>query len=1278
MTNAGLPVKSLEVGMRMLNKKISENDPALQKLGISTKDGSTALMQLSDVFKNSADGANKTALAIRLFGRSGTAMIPFLNQGSAAIGAQEKSLIRLGLILNDVTVNKLADMDDKFDELENTMKGAQNIFGGIMASLVTPVFDGLRDMIGAVRGAFNALASDPAMASALQTMGELWAAVLRVGGGAIVTLINFIATLIKYLEPVFKMLTYIFNGMAGLMGIKVQEAVVVPKRKPGDEGLPEGLSANKKVGAEKITAWEALVKSITESLGKIEAKSPVMDKLAFRIGNNLAEGFGLGSAAVKVLTGDIDGLMKVIASKAPAAAADAMKRLASATGEAHSAAKAVVGGGAVGGKGPAGPSGVEVKVDAKLSTGSLTELTSKIKASGYGAGKDWSTAFMETVKSDRDAISKVLDFINPISWTTKAAGLTPEGHANQAKYAEETRLLDKKYMVEGLWAELTGKKRLDFEKQITNLSAAGQNSLFDKTMSDIGAEGRARVAEWQKYRRAKSSDADLPEGMPRLKVGTTPVAPKAAAPTSAPKPSPFGAASPTQMYGLKPPIIVPGPLMGGGAGPAAITATTNEIKKLTSATDTATTALDKTGASGAAAGVKTRSGFLDASRVVGELASYALGAAQTVGESMGMVGSELSMFVDSYAKSFADSVVKMQVEIFNTTINLASQLKISEKAARSFAKSLQEIKMDKASVEEALQGIATMLGISPSIELVIQLVKKGVFTQEQADAMYPEFKKGVSLELMVYPKWAKEQPGGGGGIPKEERLGDTRGKFGSMEPKGFAGFKAPSGLASLPGVFGNISESMAKMGARAEVILKLFAEFLKSLGMTKDEAMSADDGLTQFGNSTQIAQGKFDNMVKLGFDPFYARIKAGFPDIEMPITPEMVDEYIVTMRLATKASLDNTNATSYEKMVMEELRASVRGTMEEYQKLSKAATWREQNAANVDIEGKNKMWSPEAIEGQRRANEYAAGKDKETTQTPADKMKETRLEIGLLIDDMKLAMEQVTSLTDVVANGITMVTDGLSAGLTFVFDKIGSRSLTMKNTLDAVWKSIRSAFVNMLAAMITKVIAYFVIVMALNAIGAVFGHPSLGADLARLASMGTEKGGDKWTPSSKKAFASGGVVQGPGTSTSDSITAKLSRGEYVVRAAAVGLPGVRAALDRINSMSPGAAIKLNGMADGGLVSPAPARGFSAVFPQSPISHEYSSTSSLVRAISSTLAKVITSTTANNQSANSQRNTNIKNDVVIQTFSPRDVMMQYTSPRGVLRDASSKLALTGEY
>lgn len=64
----------------------------------------------------------------------------------------------------------------------------------------------------------------------------------------------------------------------------------------------------------------------------------------------------------------------------------------------------------------------------------------------------------------------------------------------------------------------------------------------------------------------------------------------------------------------------------------------------------------------------------------------------------------------------------------------------------------------------------------------------------------------------------------------------------------------------------------------------------------------------------------------------------------------------------------------------------------------------------------------------------------------------------------------------------------------------------------------------------------------------------------------------------RRGFASGGYVSGPGTGTSDSILARLSNGEFVVRAAAVQRYGV-SLLAALNAM------RLPAFAAGGLVQP---------------------------------------------------------------------------------------------
>lgn len=81
---------------------------ALKSLGVAAEDakGNMRPMQevlgtLADKFKAMPDGAEKTALAMQFFGKSGKDLIPLLNQGKAGLGALSAEASKFGLVLDD-------------------------------------------------------------------------------------------------------------------------------------------------------------------------------------------------------------------------------------------------------------------------------------------------------------------------------------------------------------------------------------------------------------------------------------------------------------------------------------------------------------------------------------------------------------------------------------------------------------------------------------------------------------------------------------------------------------------------------------------------------------------------------------------------------------------------------------------------------------------------------------------------------------------------------------------------------------------------------------------------------------------------------------------------------------------------------------------------------------------------------------------------------------------------------------------------------------------------
>jgi hypothetical protein len=118
-------IKGLSQLMTEANTGIGDGALVFDALGISVKnaDGSMqstqdVLLQVANVFANLEDGAVKTSLAVKLFGKSGMDMIPFLNQGAAGISQLTAEAERLGLKLSTETAQSAEVFNDNLTALK--------------------------------------------------------------------------------------------------------------------------------------------------------------------------------------------------------------------------------------------------------------------------------------------------------------------------------------------------------------------------------------------------------------------------------------------------------------------------------------------------------------------------------------------------------------------------------------------------------------------------------------------------------------------------------------------------------------------------------------------------------------------------------------------------------------------------------------------------------------------------------------------------------------------------------------------------------------------------------------------------------------------------------------------------------------------------------------------------------------------------------------------------------------------------------------------------------
>ncbi|MFS2023872.1 hypothetical protein [Massilia sp. CT11-137] len=156
---AGGNLESVSAAAGKVNKSVAEAAggnkdmiEAYSKLGISVRDAQgnlktadVVIAEVADKFKDYADGPEKTAIALRVFGKAGADMIPLLNDGGDAL----RENIAYAKQYSGVT-DELASASDNFNDTMGKLTVQQKGFANSIASAVLPLLQTVADeMLGA-------------------------------------------------------------------------------------------------------------------------------------------------------------------------------------------------------------------------------------------------------------------------------------------------------------------------------------------------------------------------------------------------------------------------------------------------------------------------------------------------------------------------------------------------------------------------------------------------------------------------------------------------------------------------------------------------------------------------------------------------------------------------------------------------------------------------------------------------------------------------------------------------------------------------------------------------------------------------------------------------------------------------------------------------------------------------------------------------------------------------------------------------------------------------
>lgn len=141
---------------------------AFKKIGVSAtnsdgslKSVSQVMGEVSDKFAALPNGAQKTALAMDLMGKSGAGMIPLLNGGSAALQELMGEADKLGIVITTETAVAAEQFNDNLSRIGYA---AQGLSVGIASALAPSLALASDGFVAVVQGAVSLLQSLPSLA----------------------------------------------------------------------------------------------------------------------------------------------------------------------------------------------------------------------------------------------------------------------------------------------------------------------------------------------------------------------------------------------------------------------------------------------------------------------------------------------------------------------------------------------------------------------------------------------------------------------------------------------------------------------------------------------------------------------------------------------------------------------------------------------------------------------------------------------------------------------------------------------------------------------------------------------------------------------------------------------------------------------------------------------------------------------------------------------------------------------------------------------------------
>lgn len=220
---SGVPLDSLTVALQQLNRQAfeasrgsKESETTFRELGVSLRDARGELRPVDDLlgdvaerFSSLPDGPEKTALAMRAFGRSGAQMIPLLNEGRDGLARLRQEFVEFGGQVSGDTARAFEQFNDDQSRARRQIAGFKTEVAVALLPTLQKLLDRFRAWLRENRALLKQrlLAFVTAIVKVLQILAKVF--------GVITDVIAFFAENVEILQTILTALAVAFVIVKG-------------------------------------------------------------------------------------------------------------------------------------------------------------------------------------------------------------------------------------------------------------------------------------------------------------------------------------------------------------------------------------------------------------------------------------------------------------------------------------------------------------------------------------------------------------------------------------------------------------------------------------------------------------------------------------------------------------------------------------------------------------------------------------------------------------------------------------------------------------------------------------------------------------------------------------------------------------------------------------------------------------------------------------------------------------------------------------------------------